>query len=185
MASNGMASRQQEVASSQGWRGGHTHVTLQHELLAPADAEQDALALLHLRLLHRVDLLHGEQGLLGGQAQPRPRALTGVPPPRSPPVPCPPYRRLALPAPLQAVGEEVEVAALPLRQEGVAQLGHVAVHDAVLAHGVLWDHGEAGSAPGLWPGVVQGGGPRPTHPPRGPAACSWPSCEPPACRCRH
>lgn len=30
----------------------HTHIALQHKLLAATDAEQDALALLHLSLLH-------------------------------------------------------------------------------------------------------------------------------------
>lgn len=48
-----------------------------------------------------------------------------------------PYRGLALAPPLQPVGKQVEVPPLPLGQEGVAHLGHVAVHDAVLAQGVV------------------------------------------------
>lgn len=103
-----------------------------------------------------------------------------VPPPNL--APCPPYRRLALPTPLEAVGEEVEVAALPLRQEGVAQLGHVPVHDAVLAHGVLCAHraGERQGQPRAWPwgqaelgGCREGGDLRDTWPH---SPSSWPSC---------
>lgn len=84
-----MASGGQEVAITQGAGPGHTHVTLQHELLAAADAEQDALALLHLRLLHRVDLIHGEQRLLGGQVQPSPQSLHPQRAPRVPVRPLP------------------------------------------------------------------------------------------------
>lgn len=44
---------------------------------------------------------------------------------------------LALSSPLQSVGEQVEIASLPLREKGVPQLQHVSVHDAVLPHGVI------------------------------------------------
>lgn len=85
-------------------------VALQDKLLATSDLEEEALSLLDLRLLHRLDLLHGQQALRG----------------------------LALAPPLEPVGEQVEVPPLPLGQEGVAHLGHVAMHDAVLAQGVVF-----------------------------------------------
>jgi len=47
------------------------------------------------------------------------------------------YPRLSFSSPLQPVWEEVKVPALPLRQEGVPQLQHVAVHDAVLPQRVV------------------------------------------------
>lgn len=40
------------------------HLALQHELLPSFDAQQDALLVFDLRLLHRHDLLHGQQVLL-------------------------------------------------------------------------------------------------------------------------
>lgn len=40
-------------------------------------------------------------------------------------------------SPLHTVGEQVEISSLPLRQERVSQLQHVAVHDAVLAKSVI------------------------------------------------
>lgn len=86
-----------------------THVALKDELFTATDLEKEALSLLDLCLLHRLDLLHGQQALRG----------------------------LALAPPLEPVGEQVEVPPLPLGQEGVAHLGHVAVHDAVLAQGVV------------------------------------------------
>lgn len=47
------------------------------------------------------------------------------------------HSRLALSSPLQSVGEQVEIASLPLREKGVPQLQHVPVHDAVLPHRVI------------------------------------------------
>lgn len=44
---------------------------------------------------------------------------------------------LSLSSPLQSVREEVKVATLPLSQEGVPQLQHVAVHDTVLPKRVI------------------------------------------------
>lgn len=44
---------------------------------------------------------------------------------------------LSFSSPLQAVGEEVKVTPLPLSQEGVPQLEHVAMHDAVLPQGII------------------------------------------------
>lgn len=50
------------------------------------------------------------------------------------------YPRLALTHPLHTVGEEIEVTALPLGQERVSELQHVAVHDTVLPQGVVCTH---------------------------------------------
>lgn len=47
------------------------------------------------------------------------------------------YPWLALAPPLHTIGEKIEVATLPLGQEGVPQLQHVAVHDAVPSQGVV------------------------------------------------
>lgn len=66
-----------------------------------------------------------------------PHPLAGPPTPRGSRAPAAPYRGLALAPPLEPVREQVEVPPLPLGQEGVAHLGHVAMHDAVLAQGVV------------------------------------------------
>lgn len=47
------------------------------------------------------------------------------------------HPRLALSPPLHTVGEKIEVATLPLGQERVPQLQHVAVHYAVLSQRVV------------------------------------------------
>lgn len=44
---------------------------------------------------------------------------------------------LSFSSPLQPVGEEVKVTPLPLSQEGVPQLEHVSMHDAVLPQGII------------------------------------------------
>lgn len=103
-AQRGLLSTQGErvAARADGQRGGrgwHTHVALQHELLAAADAQQDAFALLHLCLLHRVDLLHGEQGLLGGTGSAQPPPLRPTPRPPQPAL-CLPYPAVAPVPPL-------------------------------------------------------------------------------------
>lgn len=51
---------------------------------------------------------------------------------------------LALSPPLHSIGEEIEVATLPLSQKRVPQLQHVAVHYTVLPQGVVCTHTQAG-----------------------------------------
>lgn len=47
------------------------------------------------------------------------------------------YPGLALPSPFHTVRKQVEVSALPLSQERVSKLQHVAVHDAVLTQRIV------------------------------------------------
>lgn len=98
-----------------------------------------------------------------------------------------PHPWLALPPPLHTIGEEIEVATLPLSQKRVPELQHVAVHDTVLSQGVICTHTQTGlearqrissafsphscfQSPSLYL-------------PRGPAVCSLPSCVPRSCPC--
>lgn len=89
---------------------------------------------------------------------------------------------LALSPPLHSIGEEIEVATLPLSQKRVPQLQHVAVHYTVLPQGVVCTHTQAG-------GLAQHSPPTSCfqsdalYPPRGRAVCSLPSCEPRSCPC--
>lgn len=47
------------------------------------------------------------------------------------------YPRLALSSPFHTVRKQVEVSTLPLSQEWVPKLQHVAMHDAVLAQCIV------------------------------------------------
>lgn len=121
-----------------------THITLEDELFATSDLEQDTLPLFDLGLLHRLNLLHGQEALLwrpqrgndeaGGQGWHR-GLQSGNP--AQPSLVLLPYRCLSLSPPLKPIGEQVEVTPLPLGEEGVAHLGHVAMHDAVFAKGII------------------------------------------------
>lgn len=94
---------------------------------------------------------------------------------------------LALPPPLHTIGEEIEVATLPLSQKRVPELQHVAVHDAVLPQGVVCTQTQRGwkehqwTSPAVSPHCCSQSGS--LYPPRGRAVCSLPSCGPRSCPC--
>lgn len=94
---------------------------------------------------------------------------------------------LALPPPLHTIGEEIEVATLPLSQKGVPELQHVAVHYTVLPQGVVCTRTHTGWTEHQWMSSPfsphTSFKPNSLYPPRGRAVCSLPSCEPRSCPC--
>lgn len=94
---------------------------------------------------------------------------------------------LALPPPFHAVGEEIEVATLPLSQKRVAELQHVAVHYTVLSQGVVCTQTQTDLREHQWISSAVSSHCRfksnSLYPPRGRAVCSLPSCEPHSCPC--
>lgn len=94
---------------------------------------------------------------------------------------------LALPPPLHTIGEEIEVATLPLSQKGVPELQHVAVHYTVLPQGVVCTGAQTGLTEHQWMSSPffphSSFKTNSLYPPHGRAVCSLPSCEPRSCPC--
>lgn len=76
-----------------------THVALKDELFTAADLQEEALSLLDLCLLHRLDLLHGQQALLQAGRGRRGREAGRARAAPRPPAPVPPLLTGASPSP--------------------------------------------------------------------------------------